>query len=374
MTRTGVRGGLIERWAATFARLSMARVRWYTARVRSLAGDGRQRPLVLILGREHYSERRERYPVLRNRDLDKVIRGELADEPTTIYVPGPVDGDRREVRFYALDQDALAAVPRTAIVIPESLILSMQLSPGAWADVDRDGYRYFVFDDGRSQPAGGALGAPNLVALAAGMDPERQPEQWHGSDAILTRLRRGLKSLPASTWWACRNPLPRPGGLVNVAWRPVGLAAAVAVFGYLILTTLYLQGSLSYRERALEVLAPEVQEGLAADTEARELAVRQQALADLWTSRADTQRLWAAVASAVEGGARITQVQLRDERVSISGHARDAAGVLAELTASPLFADVTFDAPVRSDSRGRQNFALSFEFAPVAASGGGSDD
>jgi hypothetical protein len=329
---------------------------------------------VLILGREHYSESRKTYPLLRRRDLEKVIRGELADEAATIFVPGEVDGDRREVTFYALDRDFLATLPRTPIVIPESLLLTKALPGEAWADVNRDGYSYFLFDDGRSQPAGGALGTRRLVALAAGMDPESLPEQWHGDRAVITRLRSGLRSLSASDWWACRNPLPHAARLLDIAWRPIGLAAATAVLGYLVLTTLYLQGTLSYRENSLEAIAPEVQEGLAADSESRELTNRGNALAALWSSRMDTQLLWAAVASALDNGASIAQVRLSDERVSIRGFAPEAADVLAALTASPHFHDVSFDAPVRADRNGRENFTLSFVFDASSAAEAGTDD
>jgi hypothetical protein len=88
----------------------------------------------------------------------------------------------------------------------------------------------------------------------------------------------------------------------------------------------------------------------------------------------DTQLLWAAVASAIDNGARITQVRLSDERVSIRGYAPDAADVLAALTASPQFHDVNFDAPVRADRNGRENFTLSFVFDASLASEAGADD
>lgn len=362
------------RWNSRFIERLLAHVCWYAGERRSLSAGDARRPLVLVLGREYYSESRKSYPLLRYRDLDKVIRGELADEVTTIYVPGEVDGVRREVSFYRLDRDVLESLPRTPVVIPESLLLMKALPAEAWADVNRDGYRYFLFGNGRSQPAGGALSAPRLVALAAGMDPEKPSEQWHGHYSVLTRLRTGLRSLSASDWWACRNRAPHAARLLDVAWRPIGLTAAVMVVGYLVLTTLYLQGTLSYREHALEAIAPEVQEGLAADSDSRRLVSRKRALAELWSSRADTQLVWAAVASAIENGSEIAQVRMTDDRVSIRGDAPDAAKVLAALTASPYFNDVNFEAPVRTDRNGRQKFTLSFAFDASLPAGTSADD
>ena len=374
MTRLNKTSVIAGHWGTRLIERLLAHVCWYAGQSRSLATEGARRPVVLILGREHYSESRKTYPLLRHRDLDKVIKGELADEATTIYVPGDADGDRREVTFYALDRDLLESLPRTPVVIPESLLLTKALAGKSWADVNRDDYRYFLFDDGRSQPAGGALGAPRLVALAAGMDPDSVPEQWYGHDAVLTRLRSSLRSMSVSDGWACRNPLPHAARLLNIAWRPIGLAAAAAVLGYLLLTTLYLQGTLSYREHALETIASEVQEGLAADSESRRLASRGSALAGLWSSRTDTQLLWAAVASTIDNGARIVQIQLTDQRASIRGYAPEAADVLAALTELPQIEDVNFDAPVRADRNGRENFTLSFAFDASAVLEAGADD
>jgi len=60
--------------------------------------------------------------------------------------------------------------------------------------------------------------------------------------------------------------------------------------------------------------------------------------------------------------------------VSIRGYAPEAADVLAALTASPYFHDVNFDAPVRADRNGRENFTLSFLFETSSAAEAGTDD
>lgn len=374
MTSPPNHGNLLARLSNSAVEWILGHAHWYAGERRSLAGGANKRPLVLVLGREHYSERRQDYPLLGRRDLDKVLAGELAEEDATIYIQGPSEGDRRMVTFYTFNREVLESQPRAPIVIPESLLLKSTLVEGDWAGVERDGYRYFMFADGRSQPAGGALGAARLVAMAAGLDPDSEPERWQGHDAVAGLLKIGLRSLAPRDWLACRNPLPGTKRLVDIAWRPVGLTAGVALLGYLLLTTLYLEGTLSYRQHALEALAPEVREGLAADGELRRLAEQQRALTELWSGRADTQQLWAAIASAIDSGATIAQVQLNDDRVSIRGYARDATEVLAGLTESPRFNDVNFDAPVRTDRSGRQNFTLSFEFTQSTPTVAYTDD
>jgi hypothetical protein len=339
-------------------------VTWHAGSDRSLAGEaGRSYPLVLILGREHYKERRKSYPALRRRDLEKVLRQELAGGPPTVSVPGPVRGDRRDVSFYALEPGLVESLPRSLFIVPESIVLATQVPVSGWACVERQDYRYFLFADGSSQPAGGALVQRELVALAAGVDPDIAPEEWRGSAELSRRLRRALPKLPALTWWSCRNPSPHGIRFDALAWRPVVLTAVAVLFGYLALSSLYLQASLSLRGGTLDTLRPQIQEGLVADDEAREFEAQRNALAELWGGRADTQLVWRGVALATQNRASINQVEMRDGRVRLYGEAVDAAEILTLLAAVPDFEDVTFDSAVRSANNGRQNFTLSFVLA-----------
>jgi hypothetical protein len=162
---------ILQRFAASLVNRLSRHVTWHGSTDHNLAGEaGRHFPLVLILGREHYKERRRTYPALRRRDLEKVLRQELAGEPPTLSVPGPVRGDRREVSFYSMQPGFIESLPRSLFVIPESVVLGSEVPEDGWADVERQDYRYFLFADGSSQPAGGALAQRELVALAAGVD------------------------------------------------------------------------------------------------------------------------------------------------------------------------------------------------------------
>lgn len=343
-------------------------VTWHAAEKRSLSRQADDHyPLVIILGREHYSERKKSYPALQRRDLQKVLREELADEPPTLALPGPIGDDRREVTFFRLERDLIESLPRSLFVIPESVLLRAQLAQDSWAEVERQDYRYFLFPGGPSQPAGGALEQRDLVAMAAGADPDRAPEEWRGSDEIASRLRRALTSLPALSWWSCRNPLPRSIGAAGIAWKPIGLTAGLMLFAYLALSSIYLQALLSQRDGALSALGPDIQQGLAADNEARDYEVRRDALIELWSGRSDTQRLWQGVSLALQNSARVNQLDLRDGRIGLRGEAPDATEILTVIASTPGFLDVSFDAPVRSGRGGRQNFALSFVLADARA-------
>ena len=66
-------------------------VSWHASETMNLARmPGDHYPLIVILGREHYSERSKIYPALRRRDLQKVLDGELAGGPPTLALPAPL--------------------------------------------------------------------------------------------------------------------------------------------------------------------------------------------------------------------------------------------------------------------------------------------
>ncbi len=139
------------------------------------------------------------------------------------------------------------------------------------------------------------------------------------------------------------------------------------LFAYLALSSIYLQALLSQRDGALSALGPDIQQGLAADNEARDYEVRRDALIELWSGRSDTQRLWQGVSLALQNSARVNQLDLRDGRIGLRGEAPDATEILTVIASTPGFQDVSFDAPVRSGRGGRQNFALSFVLADARA-------
>ena len=359
---------LLGRVTGSVVRRMLRHVIWYASDSRNLAGEpGDHLPLVVLLGREHYTERQKSYPALRTRDLGKVLQEELAGEPPTLTLVGPIRGDSREVSFFRVDATLADALPRSLFVIPESVVLAAQLSADSWADVERQGYRYFLFRDGVSQPAGGALGQRDLVAMAAGVDPDRIPDEYRGSDELLLRLRRSLSTLPASTWWSCRNPLPRDLGLDRIAWKPIALTAGAMLLVYLAMSSIYLQTLFSTRSGALDELAPRIQEGLVADNEARAFEAQRDALIEHWSGRAETQQVWEAVALALQNSATVTRIDLRDGRISLRGEAPDASEVLAVLAGTPRFDEVSFEAPVRSGRNGRQSFALSMILSDAVA-------
>jgi hypothetical protein len=131
------------------------RIVWLTDQRRDLGGESSSAAaLVAVLGREHYIERRRKYPIHSRRDLEAVLRQELAQAPPTLTLIGEPDQEKREVTFFELRPGVLEKVGRALWLVPESAALARTLPRGRVASVERDGYRYFLSANGASQPAG----------------------------------------------------------------------------------------------------------------------------------------------------------------------------------------------------------------------------
>ena len=59
-----------------------------------------------------------------------------------------------------------------------------------------------------------------LVAMAAGLDPGQEPEEWHGSELLQWRLRQALPALPALSWWSGRHRSRRGLRIAGISCEP----------------------------------------------------------------------------------------------------------------------------------------------------------
>jgi hypothetical protein len=343
------------------------RIVWLTDQRRDLTGaPSSVAALVAVLGREHYIERRRRYPIHSKRDLEAVLRQELAQAPPTQTLIGEPDQEKREVTFFELRPGVLERVGRAIWLVPESAALASTLPRGRVASIERDGYRYFLSAAGASQPAGGTVATAELFALAAGLDSGEEPLSLERAD-LVARLPEGLRSLPADAWLRLRQP--SAGRRAPLEWRRVATVAGLALAAYLALASGYLMLTRESREARLEELGPEVDSLLTAQREVDLLAARRAGLGEVLASRADTYGLWRIVGLAWANGARLSAIELEDFELTLRGSAPAATDVLAALDQSPGVEAARFSAPVRSGKGGLEDFAITLTLAREADSG-----
>jgi hypothetical protein len=342
------------------------RVAWLTDQRRDASGQPSDAPaLVVLLGREHYVERRRRYPIAVKRDLDAVLRQELAGAPPTLSLVGPVQDNQREVTLFELKPGVMARVGRTVCVAPESLVLALALGPREIASVDRHGFRYFVAANGVSQPASGALATPQLFAIASGLEVGATTQIDEAG--LRERLLAGLRRLPPDAWLRLRLASRRER--LQVDWKPVLAVASAALIGYLALASGYLTLTRATREAELAGLGPEVESLLAAQRDVDRMLAEQDGLARVMAERRSTYRLWQVVAVAWEKGAELAEVTLKDDQLVVRGNAPVATDVLGAVSSVPGVASARFSLPVRTGRQGREEFAISLVLERVTQGG-----
>lgn len=340
-----------------------ARGAWLTDRRQGLAADELpSRLLLVVLGREHYVERRRRYPIASWRDLGRVLRHELASAPqTTLAVFGPPAADGREVTFYELRPGALEAAGEALFVLPESLLVAATLEPGTVGDVGRDGLRYFVAPTGVSQPAAGTVASPELFVLASGSDASRGVVGIDGAGAR-RRLLEGLRRLPGRHWLRLLRPSAVPS--FDLDWKRLALWAGLGIGGYLLLASAYLTLTTALRERELERLGPEVQSLLDAQHAVDALQAERVGIAGLLEAQPATYRAWRVVALAWSKGAQLSALSLNEGQLTLRGSAPSATDVLGLIAAEGGVADARFSAPVRSTGDGAEEFVVTMQLEP----------
>jgi hypothetical protein len=331
------------------------RVVWLTDERRDSSGaESRTLALVVIIGREHYTERRKQYPILSRNDLDAVLKQELQGSPPTLTLVSPGRDDRREVAFFELKPGVLERAGRAIWLVPESVVLAGTLPSGRVATVDRQGFRYFVASNGVSQPEGGAVATADLFALAAGLDAS-DGLVVTGED-LRTRLWAGLRNLPWDAWMRLRAPTRTVS--LGIDWQPLAWMAGVGLVAYMALASGYLAITRDAREKEVAGLGGEVDKLLVAQREVDRMLAEQTGLAAVLADRRSSYRLWQPVALAWSTGAAITGIQLKDATVTLRGNAAVATDVLAAVDGLSGFADAKFSAPVRRNSSGREEFSL----------------
>lgn len=342
-----------------------SRVAWLTDSLTDLDGESWVgRALVLVLGREHYTERRRRYPPLGRRDLRNVVRQDLAASPATIACLGPVEAEHCEVVFFELAPSAVERLPRAMFVVPETVVLAGGLERGDLADVYRRGFRYFLTGSGISQPAYGAVTDPRLFAIAVGYDADPSVVGL-GPDDMSARLTAGLRQLPAWSWWQFFRPIE--DARQKIRWQAIAKLVGSTLIAYLVAASAYLGLVERAREAELAGLGPDVENLLNVQQQIDHLQLERAGLVRILQERRYTYIVWQFVAAAWSKGAFVSEIRLMDNRLTIQGEAPSSTEVLAVVAAIPQGSGAKFSAPVRAGANGGEGFSITIDLGGVPA-------
>lgn len=342
--------------SALFRQRFKRQVVWLTDARRDLLGSPTTRScLLIVVGREHYSERRKDYPIRSSRDLAQVLRHELSGIPGTIALIGREMDGGREVTFFELQKDVVGRLGRSLLWVPESFLVAARLRSGTVAVVDRDGFRYFLSDTGVSLPAGGAISDEARFALAIGLD-EDCTKTTVNRDGVNGLIWDSLSSIRLSRWRQIVRPAIKLAPPIQ--WPRMAISAAVIVCAYMLASSAYLGAVEKRRLAELDALGPDLEMLLQMRSTISELMVQQHALAEVLNGKVYSYDLWKIVAAVWANGALIKDVSLSGEELTIKGIAPNATDVLAAVDEAWAASGARFTAPVRRDSSGGDSFSI----------------
>jgi len=331
------------------------RVVWVGAERRALdASSFSGTPWIVILGREHYEERRKLYGIRSWRGLRAVLQLEEGDDPAALHTIGPDGPDGREVRSFRLLPSGLAARDGALFVIPESLLLSREVGANEVLRVERDHIEYYLARGVASQLRGGTIINEQLFALSAGL-PEGATIRSLTLDEQALRLEHALRRLAPGMWWTLL--VARERWLQTLPWKQLATTAAVVLLGYLAVASAYLEAGNWWRDRQLQALGSDVGALIDRQREIDRAALELKGMQQLAGERVATHHLWAVLAELWRAGGVLNGFEIRGSELTVRGASPSATTVLAALAKLPQVRGAKFDAPVRSDY-GQENFTI----------------
>lgn len=344
-------GGLRQRF--------LSRVIWLTNERRNLNADVTEEyAIVAVIGREHYSERRKKYPISSRTDLARIVALEIGERRGVFARIGPFVDNAREVQFYEVSRVLLAAPPRALIWVPESVVLSVALTDSDVATVCRGDFCYYLSRRGLNQLRGGGIVSPILFRMAAGI-PIYGVDHEFTDDVILASLPTLLTKLQPSDWVTFRSP--ELDAAVSELWAPMTTAIAALSLVYLLVISAYLSGGIALRKYQIERLGPEVTPLLDAQRKIDSLVVERTAMNRVVDSKLAAWPMWEVAAEVWAGGGAITNLSFRSGDVLIYGTAPSAIKILERVAARKDVAWARFDDGTRQ-AAGDERFVIRLRF------------
>jgi hypothetical protein len=324
--------------------------------------------LLAVIGREHYRERRVRYPVSSRQDLARIVALETRGKSGVLTRIGPLVDNARSVQFFEVAESFVANPPRALFWIPESVVVAIALDEAEVATVARDNFRYYVAQSGVNQLHGGAIVSPALFRMAAGVPLEGLDREIDGV-GVLPLLERGLRRLSLEDWWSFIGPEFR--GIAKELWRPAAAGVAAVGLLYLLSASAYLSGALAFRQWQLDRLGPTVTPLLEAQRRVDALVAERASMRKVFDARVPAWPVWDVATEVWASGGSFTRLAFKDGELVIDGRAPSAVKVLEGLSARKDVSAARFESAVRQ-AGDQEQFVIRLRLNGRASGGRGS--
>lgn len=314
-------------------------------------------PLIQIVGRKHYSEQSESYPVSNKKELVNLIKinnQNATNEPNThsAYSINALEQEHSKVTHWRFN-----AIPKAWLNLPETLLISNTLAPAqvvtsnAFAGIFITQHQHSVF----SALTSPLINSPERFAAMFGIPCKHVvtiSEPTHYAQTLI----KGLKAQPLKR---LAPFFSLPAGVVSQKQLK---KLAVVIAGVFITYSALTSGYLVYKTHTLNA---QLEQNKASVNQALSTLERFQSSSDkLTTLQAFTsdQQLSSSLFFVLQQlftTAELSNIRFEDNRYVLRGNADKATDALQVIINNPRVNNAKFDYPSRKERRG-ESFVISF--------------
>ena len=325
----------------------------------------------LILGKEHYSESCQSYPIQSAKEVRNILSLEAQNsEQLLMYVIGPYTDGKRSVVTWRIEPQVLEEHHLTPMfIIPESALL---LANGLdkLISVERAG-RTFWFSRRQDQyicaEKKGLIANEMMFLASAGLSEQIEQLSLDSND-YLGHIFAQLPQVLFSQWQGLKV---KSKGLGEIDWmshfKYSGVAGAALVIGYLGLSSLYLNVRLESVKGQSSELAEQTRDVFALQSDFNRLQEQLEGFSTVANVQYSSNVVWRLVGPLAKQGVKLERIMmLPDGLFILNMEAKSAVEVLNFISKDDGVTEAKFRGETNS-SNGKEQFAVSFKAATLVA-------
>lgn len=315
------------------------------------------KPKLLIVSADYYQEKQLSFPIDNRKELKKLLKLQLSQQEKAIIQN--IGDNQSQVNTWRFDTEIQQVLPKTLMILPESLILAQNCQNGEVITLinERNEPSYVTAFDSMvySASSKGFINSSEKFAMSVGISltSQRIVAYQDKAQTIAANLHKiSLSKLFTFIY----KPASKKLQLLTLQ---LVIPSVVAVFLYLLVTSGYIVAKSAWLEGELSAQSEQVTELFSLQNSVDEKYSNYQQLTEFWQDKQNIAGLWQVVAP-IFAEASMQSITLRDRRFIIKGRTKSASELLELIANNPNVSNAKFEAPVRID-RNRERFSLSFE-------------
>jgi hypothetical protein len=315
-------------------------------------------PTILIVARKFYQEEVISFPVDNKLELKKLLALKFQQQPRTQYTICKIEDGKSIINSWHYT----AKVPTSAVVLPESLLLTLAANDNQIISLENKSENSCLFAVRSQHGVYSQLQTNNITtaqrfSISVGV-AQTESTKVIEQKGVAQQLVLGCQQLSASLLFCFIN-LPKPESSTKLL-KQVFIPVFAVLTVYLSISSAYLL----YRDSSLQTQLSEQSQLVSQalnDQQKYDTRVNQyNAFADFLKNKQSRSPIWLVLSEAFSQ-AQFSNIRLVNNRYILRGKTAKAINLLELLVKHPLVKDAKFDSPTRT-RKNQELFTISLAF------------